>query len=121
MATPKDKYGITKGECSNLNGVFKDGVCLTPSGNTIRKGKIKDFQGSWMSGIATLVMETLGGRIENVSCDNAPTVRSLQAAFGDVIGGAHDVKPKGGHIGKEIYYTVESWGVMAGFIPVDEV
>lgn len=52
----------------------------------IEKGMIREFHGSWMSGLGTLVIEDELGCIHHVPCDNAPTVRALEGAFGDVIG-----------------------------------
>lgn len=83
------------------------------------KGKIKGFQGSWGSGIATLLIEDSAGIVQSIPCDNAQTVRSLEAAFGNVITANHTCNGKG-YIDKEIFYSVESWGCMSGFMPVSE-
>jgi len=86
----------------------------------IEKGTIQEFRGSWMSGLATLVIEDELGGIHHVPCDNAPTVRALEGAFGGVIGDAHDVKTDGGHVSKEVYYSTDFVGVLIAFTPVDE-
>jgi len=86
----------------------------------IHKGKIVGFQGSWCSGLGfLLIKDSKTHALNSVPCDNAPTVRALETAFGNVVGNAHDVKCKGGHIGKEIYWTYDEMGlVLGGFIPV---
>ena len=86
----------------------------------IEKGTIQEFRGSYMSGLATLVIEDEYGGIHYIPCDNAPTVRALEGAFGDVIGDAHDVKTDGGHTGKEVYYSTDFVGVLLAFTPVDD-
>lgn len=88
---------------------------------TLYRGAIVEFKGSWGSGLGVLVIDDdRRGRVE-VPCDNGPTVRALQAAFGEVIGGAHNVEREGGHVGKRIYYAMDEFGlVLGGFVPEDE-
>lgn len=86
--------------------------------NDIYRGTIRGFQGSYMSGIATLVIEDNEGMVQYLNCDNGQTVRSLENAFGNVIGDAHDVKPEGGHLGEEIFYHIDMFGLLEWFIPV---
>ena len=53
----------------------------------IHKGKIMGFRGSWGSGIGfVLIKDSKTGRVQNLSCENAPTVRAFEAAYGDIIG-----------------------------------
>ena len=85
----------------------------------IKKGEIVDFQGSWGSGIATLTIKREDGKIERVPCDNAPTTRALERAYGDVIGTGHTANI-GKIKGRKIYYSMENWGTMAGFMPVEQ-
>jgi len=86
----------------------------------IRKGKIVGFQGSWGSGLGSLVVkDSRTGSIDHVSCENAPTVRALDGAFGNVITEGHMVNNEAIK-GKEIYYSVGSYGVLEGFTPVGE-
>ena len=82
-------------------------------------GIIRGFSGTWMSGMGYLHIEDMDtGVIEPVPCENGATVRALQACFGDVIGDAHDVDNKGGHIGQEIYWDYDDMGLMlGGFTP----
>lgn len=89
---------------------------------TLYKGKITGFRGSWLSGLASLVLEDEYGGVMMVHCENAQTVRCLDGAFGDVIEEPdHTVKPDGGHIGKWIYYSMDPMGlVLEGFTPVDD-
>jgi hypothetical protein len=93
----------------------------------MRKGRILGFRGHHMSGIASLrvseVIHTLTREVEievEVLCENAPTVRALEAAFGSVIGEGHTVRPDGGHVGKEVYYNVDAMGMLDGFSPVED-
>jgi len=81
----------------------------------IYKGTIKEFRGTWSSGIATLLIEDDKGVIKKIPCDNGPTVIALEACFGETIG-----ESNGGYIGKQIYYSIADWGVLEGFIPVDD-
>jgi len=86
----------------------------------MKLGTIQGFQGSWGSGLGFLVLETSEG-VTSVPCDNGATVRGLQAAFGDVIGDAHDVKGDGGHVGKQIIYSMDEMGlVLGGFTKADD-
>ena len=87
----------------------------------IKKGKITGFRGSWGSGLGYLQIQELEtGIIKNIPCENAETVRSLEAAFGNVIDKNHSVNPKGGHIGQEIFYSMTAWGTMEAFTPESE-
>lgn len=85
----------------------------------IRKGKILGFQGSWGSGLAQLVIETPDGRTDYVNCDNTPTVRALERAFGNVIAEGHMINNEAIK-GKEIYYSIGDFGILEGFTPVEE-
>jgi len=85
----------------------------------IHKGKIIAFHGTWMSGLATLVIEDYDRGVVEVPCENAPTVRALDSAFGGVISGGHTVNNKAIQ-GKEIYYATDEIGILAGFTPVDK-
>jgi len=54
-----------------------------------------------------------------VPCDNAPTVRALDRAFGNVISKNHTMNNKAIE-GKEIYYVLDDMGlVLAGFVPLE--
>ena len=76
------------------------------------EGTILEFRGSWDSGIAHLVVDGV-----DVPCNNAATVRCLDACFDNFIidGHACDVNAI---IGKRIRYTVDEIGVLKGLIPV---
>jgi len=88
----------------------------------VRKGKIVAFRGSWHSGLGALVIvDSESGIEEAIPCDNAPTVRALEGAFGNVIAGGHTLNPKGGHVGKEIYWSTDDLGlILECFTPVDD-
>ena len=87
----------------------------------VRRGKIVEFQGSWMSGLGALVIDDEDRGVVSIPCENAQTVRCLEGAFSNVIGDAHDVKTDGGHVGQEVYYSMDEMGLILGaFTPVDE-
>ncbi len=86
----------------------------------IHKGRIQLFSGSFMSGLAKLTIEDERRGLVEVMCDNAPTVRALEGAFGNVIGAGHTVNTRGGHVGQEIYYLTDGIGILDGFTPVDD-
>ena len=87
--------------------------------NDIRKGKIIEFQGSWMSGLAQLVIEdSETGAIESICCENASTVRALDDAYGDVIDGNHSLN-NSAITGKEILLSSDGL-IMSGFTPMEE-
>ena len=82
----------------------------------MRRGTITGFSGHWLSGIGYLLVDGVG-----VPCENAPTVRALDACFGDVIAEGHTVSQET-IVGKEIYYSMDDLGlVLGGFTPVDEL
>jgi len=85
----------------------------------IRKGKIVGFQGSWGSGLAQLVIEKPDGSVDYVNCDNAPTVRALDGAFGNVIAEGHMINNEAIK-DKEIYYSIGDFGILEGFTPVEQ-
>ena len=87
----------------------------------IRKGTIKGFYGFWGSGLATLLIEDEDTKqLEEIPCDNGPTVRALDSAFGDVITDAHTVNVDAIR-GKKIYWGMDDYGLCLGWIlPVGE-
>ena len=88
----------------------------------IRKGTIKRFSGSWMSGLGSLMIEdSETGACEMVPCENAQTVRALEGCFGDVVIEGHCVDSQGGHIDQEVYWSYDEIGlVLGGFTPIAE-
>ncbi len=76
----------------------------------IYKGTITDFQGSWQSGVASLWVNG-----HPVLCENAPTVRSLGAAFPGFIKPGHVVDVD--HIkGERIVFALDDMiGMLDGF------
>jgi len=84
-----------------------------------RKGKVIGFGGSWGSGLGTLSIEDEEGYIHNIPCDNGPTVRALEDAFGNFITENHTVDTKSIK-GKKIFYEITDYGLLAGFTPEDE-
>lgn len=84
----------------------------------IQKGILKQFGGSFGSGLGSLSIE-VDGEIKQFPCDNGTTVRSLQNAFGDVITEGHTADGEG-YKNQEVYFLISSWGILDGFVPVDE-
>lgn len=80
---------------------------------TTYKGTLIGFGGSWRSGIGYLLFSDRPA----VMCENAPTVRALQAAYGDVIGEAHTAKIKSP---REIVYSVDDMGLLTAFTPAEQ-
>ena len=86
----------------------------------IHRGKIMDFGGSWGSGLAVLTIKDSDTKeVRRLTVENAPTVRSLEAAFGEVIGPSHTLNVKAIK-GKEIFWGPGEWLDMGWFVPVDE-
>ena len=80
------------------------------------RGVIVGLYGSWQSGLGELQLED-----NHVFCENAPTVRAMDRCFGGVIGPGHTIdNDNGGHVGKEIFYTIDAFNVLVAFTPVDE-
>jgi len=88
--------------------------------DSVHIGTIRGLSGMPMSGLATLNIEDENGMMKYLHCDNGQTVRSLENAFGNVIGEYHNVKEDGGHVGQEIYYNVDFMGGLEWFIPINE-
>jgi hypothetical protein len=81
----------------------------------VYRGIIEGFQGSWGSGIATII---ISGKA--IPCENAQTVRALHAAFGNTIGEGHTVNQRG-FIGQDVIYVWDDMGLMlGGFAPSDD-
>jgi len=82
----------------------------------LKRGVIESFSGSHMSGIAFL---TISGK--SIPCDNAPTVRALEQAYGNIIQPDHSADISS-IIGKEIYFKMDDMDLLLeGFIPVEEL
>jgi hypothetical protein len=86
----------------------------------IRKGTLLSFSGSFGSGLGTLdIRDAKTKKIDSVPCDNGPTVRALEAAFGDTITAGHRANGNG-YKGWVVYWVVDDVGVLAGFTPAGE-
>ena len=81
--------------------------------NSVKPGVIDGFSGSWSSGLGYLIIDGVP-----VPCDNAGTVRALDACFGNVISPGHLVSQES-IAGKEIWYSVGPCGVLESFGPID--
>lgn len=84
----------------------------------MKKGKIVEVEGSWMSGLATLVVEDEEGNRHTIHADNGPLFRSLERYFGDVIKAGRTADTDNVE-GKWIYYEVTPWDTLAGFVPAE--
>lgn len=81
----------------------------------LQRGFIDGFQGTWGSGLGHLIVNGIP-----VPCDNGPTVRALESAFGDVITDNHSVNQSGIQ-GREIIYALDEFGlVLEWFCPVED-
>jgi hypothetical protein len=82
--------------------------------NGMSHGVIDGFMGSWGSGLGYLIIDG-----QPVPCDNAATVRALDACFGGVMAPGHLVSQES-IVGREIWYSVGPCGVLESFGPVDD-
>jgi len=87
----------------------------------VRKGRLIQFRGSWLSGLGSLEIEdSETGVREHVPCDNGATVRALEAAFGNVITPGHTAN-SGGYKSQEVYWSYDELElVLDGFTPVED-
>lgn len=87
--------------------------------NKIHRGTLIQFSGTWGSGLGFLTIQDDDlGRV-SVPCDNGCTVRALEGAFGNTIGGGHSVKRNAGYKGKRVYWSYDEFGLtLGGFTPV---
>lgn len=81
---------------------------------TTRRGTLGKFLGSWSSGLGFLEIDG-----HPIPCENALTVRALDACFGDVIQLGHAVSSEGFE-GREVVYSVDDLGLLLGFTPIEE-
>lgn len=82
----------------------------------LQKGVIEGVYGSFGSGLATIVFQD-GSQVH---CENGPTIRALDACFGNVIGDGHTINNEdGGHVGQEIVFTTDFMNLLEAFAPYD--
>ncbi len=85
----------------------------------MKKATIVNLSGSWGSGIAQLTLR-VGRKKVVVPCENGPTVRALDAIFGDVIAPGHSVNVDAIR-GKKVRYCLDDMGLMlGGLAPVED-
>jgi len=84
--------------------------------STIREGTLEAFVGSWLSGLATLVISGVP-----VPCENGPTGRALAAAYGEgVIAEGHTIDSSAFR-GRSVVYAVDdALGLLEWFAPSEE-
>ena len=83
---------------------------------TVYRNKIYQFSGSWGSGLGFLSFEDGSG----VPCDNGPTVRALEHAFGNVISEGHTASGQGAK-GQDVAWSYDELGLtLGGFTPYNE-
>jgi hypothetical protein len=80
-------------------------------------GEIEGFIGTWSSGLAQLLVRN-GRGLHTINCENAATVRALDAAFGNVITSDHCVDVDAIR-GRKVECVIDDFGLMAGFNVVD--
>jgi len=100
----------------------------------LERGCIRRIDGAWGSGILQLKIETVRiradsdnrfrfeavGDIRNIPADNGPTIRTLEALFGDVITPGHTFNPDS-VIGREVFYMLDDMGVcLQAIMDVDD-
>jgi len=85
----------------------------------MESGKILGFRGNWSSGIGHLLLEKEDGGLVHVPCENAPTVRALERAFGGFITPGHTANGAG-PVGQWIRYELDDIGMLDGFTPCAE-
>ena len=85
------------------------------------KGTILEFRGSWLSGIATLIIKDSKGKTKEIPCENTATVRALDACYGGVIQSGRTASEKS-FVGKKIFYEYDDMGLLLGrFVPACDV
>lgn len=84
----------------------------------IQKGKLIQFIGNFGSGLGFLSIE-VKGLVNQYSCDNSTTVRNLESAFGNTIKEGHTADGNG-YKDQEVYFSVDDFGMLVWFCPVDE-
>ena len=87
----------------------------------MNRGVIKQFRGSWSSGIAYLDIEDSETQIiQSILCENTSTVRALEAAFGNTITIGHTANGDG-YKDREISWHLDGMGLLLEwFAPVEE-
>lgn len=79
-------------------------------------GAIVGFEGSWFSGMATLlVKDDADGKVRRLYCDNGPTVRALQSMFPECRSAGHCVDV-GALKGQRIAYGMDGTGLIVAWI-----
>ena len=81
----------------------------------IYRGIIKDFKGSWRSGVAILILCSDNNVENHIYCENASTVRALNAMFPGFITEGHTADPEVIK-GKVIYYSIDC-GLLDWILP----
>ena len=84
------------------------------------RARILAFHGSWLSGLATLVVLLANGETQSIYCENAPTVRALDSCFGNVIRPDHTVAIPAELRDCEVVLSVDGMGTLLAFTPVED-
>lgn len=83
----------------------------------VYKSEIIQFCGSWGSGVGYLMLRDEEGYLTHVPCQNSPTVRALEDAFGNVITENPTANGKG-YKNQWIYWYWDDFGLtLGGFVP----
>lgn len=84
------------------------------------RGRILVFHGSWSSGLAALEVLLANGETRSIYCENAPTIRALDACFGNVIRPNHTVAIPAEAQDRELVLTVDELGILLAFTPIED-
>ena len=82
----------------------------------MRKGQIVGFRGTQFSPQAVLVVKRDTGKVEQIPCSNIDTVKLMDRAYGGIIQSGLNADVTNA-VGKIIYYDVDDWGNLKGFVP----
>jgi hypothetical protein len=84
------------------------------------RAHILAFHGSWLSGLAVLEVLLANGETLSISWVNGPTVRALDACFGNVIRPNHTVAIPAELRDREVVLSVDGLGILLAFTPVED-
>jgi hypothetical protein len=79
----------------------------------MRAGTLISFNGSWMSGIAILVLKDEEGNTVQIPCDNSPTVRALNSLFPGFITNGHCIDNSAIN-GEPVLYCMDDMDLLLG-------
>jgi hypothetical protein len=84
------------------------------------RAHILAFRGNWLSGLAVLQVLLANGNTRFIHCENAPTVRALDACFGNIIGPNHTARIPAEVRKREVVLSVDGMGILLAFTPLED-